>query len=265
MLVSFDYSNKCGNLWFFIEEKIVIFVILSLVCSSLHHSSLFFTKHQSLILNPCKFSISFLLHLDCAICVVILCVFENELFRSYWGFDQALDDFQEPRPIYLETCLNPMCVFMFHQNWVTWLINYSVSCCWDYLALFTIFILFLMCSRFFLFVTSASISSWVQFRIEMLSNMIRISTLVYGRLWHKKVSTVRKEELKVILLWWRWRKITRRQSWELSNIRSIKGNRSDKKSVGLSGFPYTNTWRRLLWITRLLDQDHVGSCFMLVV
>lgn len=72
-------------------------------------------------------------------------------------------------------------------------------------------------------------------------------------------------ELEIVLLWWCWRKITIIQSWELSNIRSVKGNRSDKKSVRSNGLPHTNTWNMLLWIVRLLDQDLVTSCIVIVV
>ena len=105
----------------------------------------------------------------------------------------------------------------------------------------------------------------MQFGIEKLSNKMRVSIILNGRLWNNQVLTVRKAELEVVLLWWHLRNIDSRLSWELSNIGSVNGNRSDKKSVGSGDLPHTNTWSRLLWIARLLDQDLVGYYIVLAV
>lgn len=72
---------------------------------------------------------------------------------------------------------------------------------------------------------------------------------------------VRKAELEVDFLWCCWIKIGRKQSWEFSNICSVNVNHPELKSVGSRELPQTNTWSKLLWIARLLDQDREGSSF----
>lgn len=93
----------------------------------------------------------------------------------------------------------------------------------------------------------------MQFGIEGLYNNMRVSIILQGRLWQNQVLVTCKVELKVVFIRWHWRKIASRQIWELSNIHSVNGNRSDKKLVGLEGLPHTNTWSGLLWIERLSD------------
>lgn len=143
---------------------------------------------------------------------------------------------------------------------------------WDYLALCIIFILSLFFSSdcgssskdwvlretngtlgYLIFlcevgccVRDADIVTWMQFAIYLLYIKKRVSNILLGRLLRDQVSTVRKEELKVIFLWWCWRKIDHIKIWELSNICSVNGNRSEWILVGSGGSPHTNTWRHLL-------------------
>lgn len=52
MVVSYGESNNCGKPMVIHRDKFCDFCLLFLVCSSLHHSDLIFSKHQPFYIEP---------------------------------------------------------------------------------------------------------------------------------------------------------------------------------------------------------------------